>query len=73
LLGTAYGWFNLVAGIMLLPASLLFGWLWQTFNPETAFGFGAGCALLASMLLKFWVALPLAHSAQPISRTKLPT
>ena len=73
LLGTAYGWFNLVAGIMLLPASLLFGWLWQTFNPETAFGFGAACALLASLLLKFWVALPLAHSAQPISRTKLPT
>jgi MFS family permease len=55
LLGTAYGWFNLTAGIMLLPASLLFGWLWQTLNPETAFGFGAGCALLAAVLLKFWV------------------
>lgn len=55
LLGTAYGWFSLTAGIMLLPASLLFGWLWQSFNPETAFGFGAGCALLAALLLKFWV------------------
>jgi MFS family permease len=55
LLGTAYGWFNLTAGIMLLPASLLFGWLWQTLNPETAFWFGAGCALLAALLLKFWV------------------
>lgn len=56
LLGTAYGWFNLTAGIMLLPASLLFGWLWQSVTPETAFGFAAGCAMLAAVLLKFWVA-----------------
>ena len=55
LLGTAYGWFNLTAGIMLLPASMLFGWLWQSFNPVTAFSFAAGCALLAALLLKFWV------------------
>ncbi|MHB0984324.1 MAG: MFS transporter [Sulfuricella sp.] len=55
LLGTAYGWFNLTAGIMLLPASMLFGWLWQSFSPVTAFGFAAGCALLAALLLKFWV------------------
>ena len=38
-LGTAYGWFNLTAGLMLLPASLLFGWLWQDISPLTAFGF----------------------------------
>ncbi len=55
LLGTAYGWFNLTAGVMLLPASLLFGWLWQSFGPVTAFGFSAGCALLASLLLHYWV------------------
>jgi MFS family permease len=55
LLGTAYGWFNLVGGIMLLPASFIFGWLWQAFSPITAFCFSAGCALLASLLLKFWV------------------
>lgn len=55
LLGTAFGWFNLIAGIMLLPASLLFGWLWQTFNPKAAFGFSAACALLAVILLKAWV------------------
>jgi len=54
-LGTAYGWFNLTTGIMLLPASVLFGWLWQTINPQAAFGFSAGCALLAALLLKFWV------------------
>ena len=55
LLGTAYGWFNLTAGVMLLPASMLFGWLWQTFSPESAFGFSASCAILAALLLKFWV------------------
>lgn len=55
MLGTAYGWFNLVAGIMLLPASLLFGWLWQTLSPELAFAFSASCAVAAALLLKFWV------------------
>lgn len=55
LLGTAYGWFNLTAGLLLLPASLLFGWLWQSFSPELAFTFSASCAVLAALLLKFWV------------------
>jgi MFS family permease len=55
LLGTAYGWFNLIAGIMLLPASLLFGWLWQTVGTMAAFAFAAACALLAAVLLQGWV------------------
>lgn len=54
-LGTAYGWFNLTTGLMLLPASTLFGWLWQTFAPGTAFGCAATCAILAAVLLKVWV------------------
>lgn len=54
-LGTAYGWFNLTAGAMLLPASLIFGWLWQGAAAEAAFAFSAGCALAAAVLLKFWV------------------
>lgn len=54
-LGRAYGWFNLTGGVMLLPASLVFGWLWQSFSPVTAFGFSASCALAASALLRFWV------------------
>ena len=55
LLGTAYGWFNLTAGLLLLPASLLFGWLWQSAGPTLAFGVAAGCALLAALLLHYWV------------------
>jgi len=54
-LGTAYGWFNLTAGVMLLPASLLFGWLWQSVAVEAAFAFSASCALAAALLLRFWV------------------
>ncbi|MDD5404318.1 MAG: MFS transporter [Sulfuricella sp.] len=54
-LGTAYGWFNLTAGAMLLPASLIFGWLWQGVSVEAAFAFSAGCALAAALLLKLWV------------------
>lgn len=50
-LGTAYGWFNLTAGVMLLPASLLFGELWQAFGASRAFGVAAACALGAAALL----------------------
>lgn len=62
-LGTAYGWFNLTAGFMLLPASMLFGWLWQGVAVEAAFGFSSACALLAALLLEFWV-----MRAQPAGR-----
>ena len=53
--GTAFGWFNLTAGVMLLPASLIFGWLWQGVSSWVAFGFSGVCALLAGVLLRFWV------------------
>lgn len=53
--GTAFGWYNLVVGLLLLPASVLFGWLWQHLSPLAAFGFSAGCALTAVLLLLFWV------------------
>lgn len=54
-LGTAFGWYHLTLGITLLPASLLFGWLWQSVSAFTAFAFGAGCALLAAALLALWL------------------
>lgn len=52
--GTAFGWFNLTAGLFLLPASVVFGWLYQTFFPSVAFGFSAGCSLTAALLLWSW-------------------
>lgn len=53
--GTAFGWFNLVMGALLLPASLLFGSLWEGVSAAGAFGFSAGCALAAAVLLTAWV------------------
>ena len=61
LLGTAYGWFNLTAGILLLPASLIFGELYQQAGALSAFAFSTACALSAAMLLPLW-ALRGAHS-----------
>lgn len=49
--GLAYGWFNCAVGIATLPASLIFGALYQTYGPLAAFGSGAGLALLAAALL----------------------
>jgi dipeptide/tripeptide permease len=49
--GSAFGLYHLVVGIGALPASLLFGLIWQKAGPAAAFGMGAGLALLASMLL----------------------
>ncbi|HEV8693014.1 MAG TPA: MFS transporter, partial [Lysobacter sp.] len=54
-LGTAFGWYHLTIGITLLPASLVFGALWESISAFTAFAFGAGCALLAALLLAFWM------------------
>ncbi len=51
LVGTAYGWFNLASGIMLLPASIIFGWLYENAGATAAFGFSSGCSLIATALL----------------------
>jgi MFS family permease len=53
--GTAFGWFNLTTGALLLPASLLFGTLYQALSPLAAFGFAAMCSLLAATFLIAWM------------------
>jgi MFS family permease len=47
--GTAYGLYHGVAGLALLPASLIAGWLWQAYSPAAPFYFGAGLAFLAML------------------------
>ncbi|MEL4897088.1 MFS transporter [Crocosphaera sp. Alani8] len=49
--GTGFGIINLVIGIILLPASLLAGFLWQTVNSQTPFLLGSVLAIAASLLL----------------------
>ncbi len=51
--GTAYGYFNGLVGLFILPASLIAGWLWQALNPAATFYFGAGLAFLAMVGMIF--------------------
>jgi MFS family permease len=53
--GGAFGAYHAVTGVMLLPASLLMGALWQAFGSATALLAGAGLALAAALLLWAWV------------------
>ncbi len=49
--GLDYGWFNAAVGVGTLPASLLFGWLYQAFGAFVAFGAGAAFAFVAGVML----------------------
>ena len=49
--GTAFGWFNLAIGLGALPASLLFGIIWDRAGATAAFVTGAALALAASAWL----------------------
>jgi MFS family permease len=49
--GQAFGAFHFVVGIGMLPASLLFGLVWQVFGTPVAFLMGAALALLAAVML----------------------
>lgn len=55
LAGTAFGWFNLITGIMLFPASFIFGWVYESIAPLYAFLFSGTCALVALILMATWV------------------
>ncbi|MBM4194282.1 MAG: MFS transporter [Gemmatimonadetes bacterium] len=48
-LGAAYGWFNFATGIAVLPASLVFGLIWDRAGAPVAFGVGAAFAAVASL------------------------
>ena len=49
--GGAFGWYNFAIGFGALPASLLFGYIWQNKGSQAAFIFGAVLATLAALLL----------------------
>ncbi len=49
--GRALGAYNAVIGLALLPASIIFGAVYQTVGPVAAFALGAGLALVASFIL----------------------
>jgi MFS family permease len=51
--GSAFGWYNLAIGLGALPASLMFGAIWDRRGAPTAFVFGATLALIAALLMAF--------------------
>jgi MFS family permease len=54
--GAAFGWYNLAIGLGALPASVIFGAIYDRFGALTAFTVGAAAALLASVGL--WIVVP---------------
>ena len=50
---SVFGVFNWVVGMMVFPASLLAGWLWDRYSPSTPFFLSGGLALIAAILLLF--------------------
>lgn len=51
--GAAYGWYNLAIGLGALPASLIFGAIWDRAGAHSAFLFGASLAIFASLGMFF--------------------
>jgi MFS family permease len=49
--GTAFGLFNLVSGVALLIASVLAGWLWQSFGAISTFIAGAAFSGIAVLIM----------------------
>ncbi|MSM41109.1 MAG: MFS transporter [Geobacter sp.] len=49
--GAAFGWYHFCVGIGALPASILFGAVWQTLGSRAAFAIGALLALAATVVL----------------------
>lgn len=47
--GTAFGWYNLAIGLGALPASMLFGYVWDHAGAAVAFTMGASLAGLAAV------------------------
>lgn len=51
--GAAFGAYHFAIGVAALPASVIFGLLWQHYGPATALLTGAGIAFTATLLLLF--------------------
>ncbi len=51
--GAAFGWYNLALGLGALPASIIFGAIWDRAGAPTAFAFGAAMAGAATAAIIF--------------------
>ncbi len=54
---TAFGFYNSVVGLAMLPASLIGGWLWDHVAPSATFYFGAATAAVSALLFIAYIAI----------------
>jgi MFS family permease len=50
-LGAAFGWFHLMRGVVILPGTAAFGFVWACSSPMVAFGLSAVIAAVSVMML----------------------
>ncbi|MGH7482456.1 MAG: MFS transporter [Longimicrobiales bacterium] len=65
--GYAFGAYHFAIGIAALPASLLFGWIWQARGAPAAFVVGGALGLAAAVLLLLFVPRAVGDGAAPES------
>ncbi len=56
--GAAFGYFHFTLGLTALPASVIFGWVWQSWGASAAFTMGATLAVMGSLLLIYSKTVP---------------
>jgi MFS-type transporter involved in bile tolerance (Atg22 family) len=49
--GTAFGWYHLVSGLLILPGAFIFGSLWEWAGSAVAFGTAAAVTLMGAIML----------------------
>ncbi len=64
--GRAFGWYHAVIGVAALPASVVFGAVWDRYGASAAFLMGATLAVTASMLLLLLVGLRAVGADRPL-------
>ncbi len=56
--GTAFGWYQATVGVAALPASIVFGAVWDAYGSPVAFGMGAALAVVAAVIMSLVVLTP---------------
>ena len=59
--GTSFGIFHTAVGLMVLPASIIGGVLWDSFGPQATFIYGASLSLISVIVF----ALPVVTRRKP--------
>ena len=54
---TAFGLYNMMVGLALLPASIIGGWLWDNVSPAATFYYGSVTALISAALFIVYIVI----------------